>query len=100
MRDDIIEACALALMNEHLQGQGHDAGQDFISETARQIWHKKARAVLAAFKEATAEPTPGMVEAGEASANEALIYSFTTRREIAIAAHQAMQEQLWEELGI
>ena len=57
MRDDIIEACALAALNTRRDQLGNPRVADLSELMFPDEWQSVARAVLAAFKEATAEPS-------------------------------------------
>lgn len=101
MRDDIIERCALAALNRRRKQIGCQPRLSLFEVDSHQ-WQEIARAVLAAFKEATAEPTPGMVDEARTimilwSAEHA---SDTDWDDLAEKAHTALHEQQWKEIGI
>lgn len=91
MRDDIIEACALAAVNANRALDGLEPFASLHMTGDAELWLRDARAVLTAFKEATAEPTPGMVEATGAKGRVRITIIF---------GYRAMHEQLWQEIGI
>lgn len=82
--NDIIEQCALNLYFEEATNSFYDQ-----NVRAQGLWRERARAVLAKFKELTAEPTPGMIEAAKQAVTSQKTDIYT-----------AMNEQMWKDIGI
>ena len=82
---DIIEQCAEA---------GNHTLNCPLSDKERDLF---ARAVIAKFKELTAEPTLQMVKAGEQSIGDD---DPIVSRGVAIDCFTEMNEQMWKDIGI
>ena len=97
MRDDIIELCALAAL--HARGFDKVVAREIMTVCEQRhladLHRSIARAVLATFKEATAEPTPGMIEAAIIDRDDDADWAKTMKH-----AHYVMHVQMYEEIGI